>query len=132
MIHEHSAYLSQISRYVLVIFARVAFHQKESSAATAWPDHGGGNAADHFQMRLVDLNVDALGDDYLAWADMAFISAMAIQRKSVMDIIDRCKARGLTIVAGGPLFTAQPNDFEKVDHMVWTKPKPRCQPFLLI
>ncbi len=85
---------------------------------------------DHFQMRLVDLNVDALGDDDLAWADMAFISAMAIQRKSVMDIIDRCKARGLTIVAGGPLFTAQPNDFEKVDHMVLDEAEATMPAFL--
>jgi hypothetical protein len=30
---------------------------------------------EQFQIRLVDLNVDALGDDDLSWADMAFISA---------------------------------------------------------
>jgi len=70
------------------------------------------------QLRLVDLNVVNLGDEDLAWADMAFISAMAIQRKSTDHVIDRCKGKGLKIVAGGPLFTAQPCDFGQVDHLV--------------
>ena len=71
-----------------------------------------------FQKRLVDLNVDSLSEDDLAWADMAFISAMAVQRKSAIHVIDRCKGKGLKIVAGGPLFTAEPNAFEPVDHLV--------------
>jgi radical SAM superfamily enzyme YgiQ (UPF0313 family) len=71
-----------------------------------------------FQLRLADLNVAPLGDDDLAWADMAFIGAMAVQRESVVAVIDRCKASGLRIVAGGPLFTAEPDAFERVDHIV--------------
>jgi hypothetical protein len=77
----------------LVFFVRVAFHRKESGVSSAWPDHCRGPAPEQFQMRLVDLNVDGLGDDDLAWADMAFISAMAVQRKSAVRVIDRCKAR---------------------------------------
>ncbi len=73
---------------------------------------------EQFQTHLVDLNTAPLGDDDLAWADMAFISAMAIQRESAVAVIDRCVANGLKIVAGGPLFTARPNDFEQVDHLV--------------
>jgi len=85
---------------------------------------------DHFQMRLVDLNVSALGEDDLAWADMVFISAMAVQRRSAMNVIDRCKAKGLTIVAGGPLFTAQPNDFRQVDHLVLDEAEATMPAFL--
>ena len=70
------------------------------------------------QIRLVDLNVDSLIDDDLAWADMAFISAMAVQRKSVVHVINRCKGKGLKVVAGGPLFTAEPDAFAQVDHLV--------------
>ena len=73
---------------------------------------------EQFQIRLVDLNVGSLTDADLAWADMAFISAMAVQRKSTVHVIDRCKAKGLKVVAGGPLFTAQPCDFGQVDHLV--------------
>jgi radical SAM superfamily enzyme YgiQ (UPF0313 family) len=68
--------------------------------------------------RLVDENIDELKDEDLAWADLAFVSAMAIQRKSVAGIIGRCKGMGLKIVAGGPLFTAEPDAFEQVDHLI--------------
>jgi len=73
---------------------------------------------DEFQKRLVDVNVDGLTDDDLSWADMVFIGAMAVQRDSTNQIIDRCKERGLKVIAGGPLFTAEPEEFEKVDHLV--------------
>jgi len=68
--------------------------------------------------RLVDENVEALRDEDLDWADLALVSAMAVQRKSAVKIIDRCKGKGLAIVAGGPLFTAEPNAFEQVDHLI--------------
>jgi radical SAM superfamily enzyme YgiQ (UPF0313 family) len=73
---------------------------------------------DEFERRLVDVNVDGLTDDDLSWADLAFIGAMAVQRDSATQIIARCKARGLKVIAGGPLFTAEPAAFEAVDHLV--------------
>jgi radical SAM superfamily enzyme YgiQ (UPF0313 family) len=73
---------------------------------------------DKFHSRLLDVNVDGLTDDDLAWADLAFIGAMAVQRDSAKQIIARCKATGLKVVAGGPLFTAEPDAFEEVDHLV--------------
>jgi len=68
--------------------------------------------------RLVDLNVKNLADSDLAWADCALISAMAVQRDSARRIITRCKEAGLTVVVGGPLFTAEYDQFEGVDHFV--------------
>jgi radical SAM superfamily enzyme YgiQ (UPF0313 family) len=68
--------------------------------------------------RLVDVNVDSLTDKDLAWADLAFIGGMTVQRESAKQIIARCRASGLKVVAGGPLFTAEPDDFETVDHLV--------------
>jgi radical SAM superfamily enzyme YgiQ (UPF0313 family) len=73
---------------------------------------------EQFEKRLIDLNVEPLSDDDVAWADMAFISAMAVQRESVASIIERCRDKGLKIVAGGPLFTAEPDAFEQVDHLI--------------
>jgi radical SAM superfamily enzyme YgiQ (UPF0313 family) len=67
---------------------------------------------DEFHRRLVDLNVGVLTDDDLSWADMAFIGGMAVQRDSAKQIIARCKATGLRVIAGGPLFTAEPDAFE--------------------
>ena len=68
--------------------------------------------------RLVDVNVDSLTDKDLSWADMAFIGGMAVQRESAKQIIARCKAKDLKVIAGGPLFTAEPEEFGEVDHLV--------------
>jgi radical SAM superfamily enzyme YgiQ (UPF0313 family) len=68
--------------------------------------------------RLIDLNVEPLTADALAWADYAFISAMVVQRQSAQQTIARCKAAGLKVVAGGPLFTSEYERFDEVDHFV--------------
>ncbi len=68
--------------------------------------------------RLVDMNVDSLTDGDISWADMVFTGGMAIQRKSAEQIIARCKAMNVKIVAGGPLFTSEPGEFKAVDHLV--------------
>ena len=71
-----------------------------------------------WQKKLVDLNVRPLEDEHIAWADMIFLSAMIVQKKSAQEIIDRCRAHGKKIVAGGPAFTTQHEDFTGVDHFV--------------
>ncbi len=68
--------------------------------------------------RLVDLNVTALTEEDLAWADYAFISGMTVQRESARHIIARCKEAGVKVVAGGPLFTIEYEQFDQVDHFV--------------
>ena len=71
-----------------------------------------------WEKRLIDANVRRLSQDDLAWADYAFISAMTVQRPSAREIIDRCKEAGVRVVAGGPLFTIEPEQFAGVDHYV--------------
>jgi radical SAM superfamily enzyme YgiQ (UPF0313 family) len=71
-----------------------------------------------WNLRLVDTNVRDLNDDDLAWADIALISAMGVQRRSAKELIDRLKRASVTVVAGGPLFTAEPDAFPEVDHLV--------------
>ena len=68
--------------------------------------------------RLVDTNVTPLSQADLEWADLALISAMNVQRDSAAALIARCREAGVTVVAGGPLFTAEPEHFEQVDHFV--------------
>ena len=68
--------------------------------------------------RLIDVNVKAVTEKDLAWADAAFISGMSVQRDSAHQIIARCKERGLKVVAGGPLFTSEYEEFDQVDHFV--------------
>jgi len=68
--------------------------------------------------RLVDLNVSRLTEKDLSWADYAFVSAMTVQRESAREVIARCKEAGLRVVAGGPLFTIEHEEFAGVDHFV--------------
>ncbi len=79
---------------------------------------------------LVDLNVRTLKDKDLAWADYAFVSAMVVQRESTYKVIARCKAAGLKVVAGGPLFTAEYEQFPDVDHFVLNEAEMTLAPFL--
>lgn len=71
-----------------------------------------------WQKKVIDLNVQKLKNKDLAWADYIFISAMGVQRESVKKIVELCKIHYKKIVAGGPLFTACPEEFETIDHLV--------------
>jgi radical SAM superfamily enzyme YgiQ (UPF0313 family) len=83
-----------------------------------------------WEKRLVDVNVSPLLDADLAWADYAFIGGMVVQRASAVGIIARCKAAGLPVVAGGPLFTIEHERFEGVDHFVLDEAEVSLPPFL--
>jgi radical SAM superfamily enzyme YgiQ (UPF0313 family) len=83
-----------------------------------------------WEKRLVDLNVGELLDRDLEWADFVFISAMSIQRSSVQELIARCRRMGVKTVAGGPLFTACPEQFPEVDHLVLGEAELTLAPFL--
>lgn len=80
--------------------------------------------------RLVDLNVTRLTEKDLAWADCVFISAIVVQRESARQVISRCKAAGLMVVAGGPLFTSEHDQFAEVDHFVLNEAELTLAPFL--
>ena len=71
-----------------------------------------------WEKHLVDLNVTKLTDKDIEWADYVFISAMAVQRESAHQVISRCKGVDVKIVAGGPLFTQEYEEFGDVDHFV--------------
>ncbi len=83
-----------------------------------------------WEKRLIDLNVKRLTDEDLMWADCVFISAMAIQRSSVNEILARCKSLGVKTVAGGPLFTTEPEAFEEADHLVLNEAEATLPAFL--
>lgn len=80
--------------------------------------------------KLVDLNVAKLTEKDLSWADCAFISGMVVQRESVREIIARCKEANLRVIAGGPLFTSEYDQFEDVDHFVLNEAELTLPPFL--
>lgn len=83
-----------------------------------------------WEKKVVDLNVKQLTDDEILWADYVLISAMSVQKESVMEIIAKCKRLGRKIIAGGPLFTALHDEFDNVDHLVLNEAEITLKPFL--
>ncbi len=72
----------------------------------------------NWPQKLVDMNVESLKDRDIQWADLVLISAMVVQRASAEEVINRAHAFGKKVVAGGPLFTEEPDHFPQIDHLV--------------
>ena len=85
---------------------------------------------EQWEKRLIDLNATKLRKRDLAWADYAFVSSMAVQRESTREVIARCKAAGVRVVAGGPLFVSEHQQFEDADHFVLNEAEVTLPPFL--
>ena len=81
-------------------------------------------------VRLVDLNVRKLTQKDLDWADCAFVSAMIVQRDPARRVASRLKAAGLRVVAGGPLFNSEHEQFADVDHFILNEAELTLPPFL--
>ncbi len=71
-----------------------------------------------WQIRLVDLNIAKIKPADLQWADFVFVSGMVVQRPSAMKVIQMAKKAGKKVVAGGPLFTSEYENFPEVDYLV--------------
>lgn len=71
-----------------------------------------------WELRLADMSVRKLKDADIRWADYVFVSAMSIQKESTKAVIARCRELGAKVIAGGPLFTAAPDEFDGVDHLI--------------
>jgi radical SAM superfamily enzyme YgiQ (UPF0313 family) len=70
-----------------------------------------------WKKRLVDLNVRALTEDDLKWADIVFASAMIVQQDSLRKVIDRCKALHLPLAVGGPYISTGAEHVADVDYL---------------
>ena len=72
----------------------------------------------HWELRLVDMNVERLRDKDVEWADYVFLSAMLVHREAIGGIAVRCQRLGKPVVAGGPLFTTSHEAFPEIPHFV--------------
>ena len=71
-----------------------------------------------WKKRLVDTNVERLRDRDLDWADVVLLSGMHIQREALAAIVERCRARSLRTVVGGPITSSVPRAELQADHVV--------------
>ena len=71
-----------------------------------------------YELRLVDMNVEALRREDIEWADVVFLSAMIVQQKSFEQVVALCRECATPVVAGGPYPTSSFGMIEGVDHFV--------------
>ena len=71
-----------------------------------------------YDLRVVDMNVSALHDADLEWADLVFTSTMITQHVSLRAVVERCNRAGVPVVAGGPHPTTFYEEIGGVDHFV--------------
>jgi radical SAM superfamily enzyme YgiQ (UPF0313 family) len=83
-----------------------------------------------WQKRLIDMNVTSLKTNDLLWADYVFISAIYIQKESVNKIIEECQKHKIKMVAGGPLFTQEYENYPQIDHFILNEAEITLPPFL--
>lgn len=83
-----------------------------------------------WNLRLVDINIQPLLPGDIQWSDMVFLSAMTVQRESVIKVIDEVKAAGKPIAAGGPLFSGEWQEFPSVDYFILNEAEITLPPFL--
>jgi radical SAM superfamily enzyme YgiQ (UPF0313 family) len=71
-----------------------------------------------WDIRVIDMNCESLTEQMVIQSDYVLISAMAIQKDSVNQIIELCRKHGKCIIAGGPLFTLEPEAYHETVHIV--------------
>ncbi|MGI8467126.1 MAG: B12-binding domain-containing radical SAM protein [Pyrinomonadaceae bacterium] len=71
---------------------------------------------ENWEKRLVDMNIEPLAETDLDWADIVFLSAMLVQKDSLLDVIKKCKGRGKRVVVGGPFVSTAREDLA-ADHI---------------
>ena len=70
-----------------------------------------------WERRLVDMNIQPLKRSDIDWADLVFASAMLVQRDSLSQVVELCKARGKRVVVGGPFVSTSVERLGQADHI---------------
>jgi radical SAM superfamily enzyme YgiQ (UPF0313 family) len=63
-----------------------------------------------WELRLADLNARPLPAGAWEWADLVMLTGMLVQREGLLDLVREAKARGKTVVVGGPYATSLPGE----------------------
>ncbi len=85
---------------------------------------------EHWDKKLIDMNVATLKHEHLRWADYVFVSGMNVHLKSFKEVVKRCNDLGVKIVAGGPLCTTDYQKLPGVDHFVLNEAEITLHSFL--
>ena len=72
----------------------------------------------HWEIKLVDANVEPLLDKHFEWADIVCTGGMLAQQQGVLSVIEAAHDHGCRVVVGGPDPSSQPNLYESADYLV--------------
>ena len=73
---------------------------------------------DNWQTKLIDMNVSALTDAHIVWADYLFITGMNVHKDSFKKVVRRANELDTPVVAGGPMVTTDHEEFLGVEHFI--------------
>ena len=73
-----------------------------------------------WEFQLVDCNVREVSEDEWAWADLALLSAMIVQKKDLAHQIDLAKQHQCRVAVGGPFAASTPEaeELKAVDYLI--------------
>lgn len=71
-----------------------------------------------WEIRLVDLNAEEVGEADLAWADLVMTGGMLPQQEGTLAVVARCRSLGKPVVVGGPDATSTPDIYAAADFLV--------------
>ncbi|MCC6672500.1 MAG: B12-binding domain-containing radical SAM protein [Planctomycetes bacterium] len=71
-----------------------------------------------WEIRLVDRNVDDWDDAILDEADLVLTGGMLPQQRDCLELIAKARARGKTVLVGGPDATSSPHLYMEASHLV--------------
>jgi radical SAM superfamily enzyme YgiQ (UPF0313 family) len=72
---------------------------------------------EHWEIRILDLHLESLQDEHLAWADAVLVSGMLAQAESIRDVLRQARRMRKRTVVGGPAPTTSPDAFPEADHV---------------
>src|SRR6266850_6825416 len=70
-----------------------------------------------WEVRVIDLNVEALTDEDLRGADAVLMTGMLVHIRNMRELLARTRKLGVRTVLGGPAVTTAPESFQDADHI---------------
>jgi len=71
-----------------------------------------------WEIRLVDRNVDDWDDSVLDWADLVLIGGMMPQQRDAVELVQKARSKGKTVLVGGPDATSSPHIYGEASHLI--------------
>ena len=83
-----------------------------------------------WDVKLVDRNIETWDDSMLDEADVVLTGGMMPQQRDCVDLIRKARAKGKTVVVGGPDATSSPHLYDDASHLVLGEAEVTLPPFL--